>query len=305
MGQNARLVLLNLLDALLLNLAMLLALLLRFDGEIPPAFLQGYLGVFYFATILGLACLNLFKVHRTLWRYAGLPTALSILNALTLAYAGFYLINQIVRPQALPRSVVILSWILSIALVLGVRLSWKVLQNPARRSGRTGRKILIVGAGDIGAMVAREIARIPDMPATRSDSSMMTRASRGRGSRASKSWGKTFDLPRLLLEKADRTGHHRRASAPVRLVHQVVRICKEAGVKCRTMPALSDYIDGKGALDQVREVRIEDLLGREPIEIDLPGIRQGRGARGWSPEPAARSGPSSAGRSPASLRGGS
>jgi FlaA1/EpsC-like NDP-sugar epimerase/lipopolysaccharide/colanic/teichoic acid biosynthesis glycosyltransferase len=274
LGQNTRLVFLNLLDALLLNLAMFLALLLRFDGRIPPAFVQGYLGIFYYSTILGLLCLNLFKVHRTLWRYAGLPTALSIVNALTVAYICFYVVNQLVRPQALPRSVLILTWILAIALVLGVRLLWKVLRNPARRGTRTGRKILIVGAGDIGAMVAREIAR--SVGYSGHPVGFVDDDPRKQGARVEnlEVLGRTFDLPRLLSERQIGEVIIAAPSAPGRLLHQVARVCMEGGAVCRTVPALADYIEGKGALDQVREVRIEDLLGRDPIEIDLPGIRQ-------------------------------
>ncbi len=74
MGPRARIVLLNLLDALLLNGAVLLALLLRFDGRVPSFYLDRYLEIFYVTTVAGLFFLNLFKVHRTVWRYVGIPT---------------------------------------------------------------------------------------------------------------------------------------------------------------------------------------------------------------------------------------
>ncbi|MFB3907870.1 MAG: polysaccharide biosynthesis protein [Candidatus Eisenbacteria bacterium] len=274
MGRRTRILLLNLLDALLINGAVLIALLLRFDGRIPVEYLHRYVEVSYFATIAGLLFLNLFHVHRTLWRYVGLPTALSILNALTLGFGVFYLVNLLIQPQPLPRSVIILSWILTIALVLGTRASYRLLVSPVRRGPRTGRRILIVGAGDIGAMVARELERTvayPGHPIGFVDDDPGKMGARIEGLQV---LGTTFDLPRLIHEKEVGEVLIAAPSAPGRLLRQVVRVCLESGIACRTVPALSDYIEGRGALDQVREVRIEDLLGREPISIDLPGIRQ-------------------------------
>jgi FlaA1/EpsC-like NDP-sugar epimerase/lipopolysaccharide/colanic/teichoic acid biosynthesis glycosyltransferase len=273
LGPRLRLIALNILDALLVNAAILLALLLRFDGHVPPDFLRGYLEVSYFATLASLVFLNVFKVHRTLWRYAGVPTALAIVNSLTLAFAAFYGLNLTIRPQALPRSVVILSWILSIVVVLGIRLAWKALRHPPRRNAQRGRRILIVGAGDVGAMVARELARslaYPGHPVGFVDDDPRKQRARVENLEV---LGTTFDLPRLLTEKEIGEVILSAPSAPGRLMRQVVRVCLEKGVTCRTVPALADYIEGKGALDQVREVQIEDLLGRDSIQLDLPGIR--------------------------------
>ncbi len=273
MGPRLRRIALNALDALLVNAAILLALLLRFDGHVPSDYLRGYLEVSYFATIAALVFLNLFKVHRTLWRYAGVPTALATINALTLAFAAFYGLNLAIRPQPLPRSVVILSWILSIGAVLGIRLLWKSLRRPARRNSQSGRRILIIGAGDAGAMVARELARSPTYPGH--PVGFVDDDPRKQRSRIEslEVLGTTFDLPRLLSEKQIGEVILSAPSAPTRLIRQVVRVCLDMGVTCRTVPALADYIEGKGALDQVREVQIEDLLGRDPIQLDLPGIR--------------------------------
>ncbi len=274
MGPRVRVVVLNILDALLLNGAVLIALLLRFDGRVPDTYLRRYLDLFFIATLAVLVSLNVFKVHRTLWRYAGLPTALSIANALTLAFAALYFLNILSRPQPLPRSVVILAWLLSIILILGIRVAFRALHSPVRRGTDADRRILIVGAGDGGAMIARELVRSatytgrpvgfvdddPNKQGTRIENLEVV--------------GTTFDLPRLIDEKRIGEVIIAAPSAPTRLLQQVVRVCLDRGVACRTVPRLADYIEGKGALDQVREVRIEDLLGRDPIQLDLPGIRQ-------------------------------
>ncbi|NWF91208.1 MAG: polysaccharide biosynthesis protein [Ignavibacteriaceae bacterium] len=274
MRKRLRLILLHGMDGGLLIASVCLALLLRFDGRIPGQFQGGLLLGSAVATLVGLLSLDLFKVHRTLWRYAGLPTALSIANALTLTFLVLYAANQALRPQPLPRSVIVLAWILSIVLVMGVRVAWRLLRYPMPWGSKTDRRVLIVGAGDVGAMVAREIARSlnyagrpigflddnPDKLHARVENIEVL--------------GTTFDLPRILEEERVDAVILAAPSASGRLVSQVARTCIEKGIACQTVPALVDYIQGKGALDQVREIRIEDLLGREPVEIDLPGIRQ-------------------------------
>jgi len=269
-----RLILLHLMDGVLLIASVYLALLLRFDGRIPEQFQGGLVLGAAVAVLVGLLCLDLFKVHRTLWRYAGLPTALSIANALTLAFLALYVVNQLIRPQPLPRSVIVLSWIMAAVLVMGVRVAWRLLRYPMPWVSRKDRRILIGGAGDVGAMVAREIARTVNFagrPIGFLDDDRDKLHARVENIEV---LGTTFDLPRILEEERIDAVILAAPSAPGRLVGEVARVCIEKGVVCQTVPALADYIEGRGALDQVREIRIEDLLGREPVEIDLPGIRQ-------------------------------
>ncbi len=235
----------------------------------------------------------------------GVPTALATINALTLAFVAFYGLNLAMRPQPLPRSVVILSWILSIGAILGIRLLWKSLRRSPRRNSGDGRRILIIGAGDAGAMVARELARSPTYPGH--PVGFVDDDPRKQRARIEnlEVLGTTFDLPRLLTEKQIGEVILSAPSAPTRLIRQVVRVCLDMGVTCRTVPALADYIEGKGALDQVREVQIEDLLGRDPIAARPPGnLEPGSPERRcWSPARAVRSDPSSVGSSLASRPG--
>jgi len=181
------------------------------------------------------------------------------------------------RPQPLPRGVIILNWLLAIVLVLGIRLAWKTLRYPARRGHQRGRRILIVGAGDIGAMVAKEIAHSIAYPGHLVG--FVDDDPRKAGARVEnlEVLGSTFDLPTLIKDREIGEVIIAAPSATTRLIRQVVRVCLETGVTCRTVPGLADYISGKGALDQVREVRIEDLLGRDPHKSrSAPEARSGR-----------------------------
>jgi FlaA1/EpsC-like NDP-sugar epimerase len=272
---NLKLIIVNLADAVLLNAAVVSALALRFEGEIPTRFLQSLTHSAVFYTVAMLLLINVTGVNRSIWRYAGVPTVLVLARTLFLGFAVLFVVNLIPQVRLFPTSVMILSWILATAAIVTSRLAWKLVRTPRLRGTHpAGTRILVVGAGDIGAMLAREMRRgnrelgepvgfVDDDPGKL-------------GSRIENLpvLGTTFDLPRLLPEKRIRQVLIAAPTAPSRLIRQVVQFCQEAGVECRTIPALSDFIAGKGALGQIREVRIEDLLGREPVVIDFEGIAE-------------------------------
>jgi FlaA1/EpsC-like NDP-sugar epimerase len=270
---NLKLILINVADAVLLNAAVLGALALRFEGEIPARFLHSLSHSAVFYTVAMLLLLNVTGVNRSIWRYAGVPTLLVLVRTLFLGFAAFFVVNLVPQVRLFPASVMILSWILATGAIVTSRLVWKQVRPPRQRGTHgAGTRILVVGAGGIGAMLAREMRRgsrgigepvgfVDDDP-----------GKLGRRIENLPVLGTTFDIPRLLAEKRIRQVLIAAPTAPSRLVRQVVQFCQEAGVECRTIPAISDFIAGKGALGQVREVRIEDLLGREPVAIDFEGI---------------------------------
>lgn len=270
-----KLVLINLLDAVLLNAAVVAALALRFDGRIPERFLDSYARGAVFYTLGMLAIFQLAGVNRSLWRYAGVPTLLLLVRTLAIGFAGVLIINLVPDAQVFPVSVVILSWIVATCLILSSRLFWKVVRTPSLRAVRKqGSRILIVGAGDVGAALAHELMRrdhgtgypigfVDDDP-----------RKLGRRIETLPVLGTTFDIPRLIASEKVSEVLIAAPTAPSRLVRQVVATCQEAGVACRTVPGLSDFAAGKAAVGQLRDVQIEDLLGREPVQIDLAGISE-------------------------------
>ncbi len=274
------LILINLVDAILLNLAVVAALALRFDGAIPGRFLHSFALSLPVYTMGMLLLLNAAGINRSLWRYAGVPTLLILVRTLSIGFVVAFVLNLIPRVHLFPTSVVILSWILATSLILASRLAWKMFRHQATGGARrSGKRILIVGAGDVGAMLARELQRgevhaghavgfVDDDP-----------NKRGRRVETLAVLGTTFDIPQLIAERSIAEVLIAAPSAPSRLIREVVQICQNAGVECRTVPALSDYITGKGALGQLRDVQIEDLLGREPVSIDLEGIAERIGGR--------------------------
>jgi FlaA1/EpsC-like NDP-sugar epimerase/lipopolysaccharide/colanic/teichoic acid biosynthesis glycosyltransferase len=272
---NLKLIVVNLCDAVLLNAAVLAALALRFEGEIPARFLQSFSNSAAPYTIAMLLLINVTGVNRSIWRYAGVPTVLVLVRTLFLGFALLFVVNLVPQVRLFPASVAILSWIIATAAIVTSRLAWKLVRTPRLRGlPGAGTRILVVGAGDVGAMLAREMRRSNQElgePVGFVDDDL---EKLGRRIENLPVLGTTFDIPRLLPEKRIRQVLIAAPTAPSRLVRQVVQFCQEAGVECRTIPALSDFIAGKGALGQVREIRIDDLLGREPVVIDFEGIAE-------------------------------
>ncbi|MFN8546829.1 MAG: polysaccharide biosynthesis protein [Candidatus Eisenbacteria bacterium] len=273
MKSRLKLLLLNLIDAGLLNLAALASLALRFDGDIPPGYLYALLSASPIYTLSVLLLLNLTGVNRSLWRYAGVGTLVAMVRTLTLGFLVLYVVNLLPAENIFPKSVVILTWVLSTGLILASRILWKAQRIRAGRRRRPGeQRILIAGAGDIGSMVASELLRsdrYPGYPIGFVDDDQFKK---GRRVESLEVLGTTFDLPRLIREKNVQQVIIAAPSAPARLVRQIVSLCQEAGIACRTVPALSDFIANRDPLGQVRDVQIEDLLGREPVVIDNAGI---------------------------------
>jgi FlaA1/EpsC-like NDP-sugar epimerase/lipopolysaccharide/colanic/teichoic acid biosynthesis glycosyltransferase len=267
---------LSLIDAVLVNVAFLLAFALRFmDDGIPLHYQVGLLRHAPFITILVLTVMHAFGVNRAIWRYASTRTFVALALAITVSSALIALWNTVAYQQPFPRSVIALSWMTQIFLIGGSRIVWRLYKEqglPWRRMRR--RRVLIAGAGDAGEMLAREMNRksgsagrpigfVDDDPLKQGTAVDRVRV-----------LGTTFDIPRILQEKRIDEVIIAAPSAPARLVRGIVRCCQDASVKCRTLPDLAHFVQGADALLQVRDVALEDLLGRDPVAIDMGGVAE-------------------------------
>jgi FlaA1/EpsC-like NDP-sugar epimerase len=272
-------------DGALVALAYYLAFELRFDSG--P---KGSYGLLFDRTwiwvVLGTAVvLALSRVYQRRWRYAGARDYQTLLRALVVSTIILVAAVAIVRPvqQAnhegtkaivLPTSVIALYFLLALALLGGVRLlARSVHDRPIRgfRAGRDARDVLIVGAGDGGRLVLREILRNRELglrPVGFVDDDPLKRGLRLDGVRVR---GTTDDLPRILDEAEPAEVIIAIPSAPGSLRKRVVSACRDRGIPVRTLPTVFELL--QGGSNPVRQVRVEDVLGREPVrmELDLVG----------------------------------
>jgi FlaA1/EpsC-like NDP-sugar epimerase len=222
-----------------------------------------------------------FGLYRRYWRYASIREMLNIVGAtltasaiLTLLVLGLFL--PLGWFERFPRSVLIIDCMLSLIFVGGTRFSVRFLGevNALRNSnGRSqsdvhARRVLVVGAGDAGAMTVREMLANPSLGLVPVGLLDDNRNKVGMTIHGVPVQGSPKDIPRLVSEQQIDEVLIAMPTAPGRVIRDIVSICQQADVTFKTMPGIHELISGKVSVNQVREVRIEDLLRRTPVRMD-------------------------------------
>lgn len=258
-------------QALLVLSSLVLAWLLRFDFSLPFRHL-----LLWTAPILigvRLSSLRLFNLHRGWWHFSGISEALNILKAVTLGTVCFYLIVISFGFFAFPRSVYLLEGVLTAGLLSGGRLMSRVLAETMRRDSKTSKRVIIIGAGFAAQMVIREVTHSGSgycvLGCLDDDESKLGIAIHG-----VTVLGRTEELPAILAHYLADEVVIAVPSATGEQMQRFIEICQRAGIPFRTVPALGEIINGRVSIRQLRDVRLEDLLGREPVEMDLEPVRR-------------------------------
>jgi FlaA1/EpsC-like NDP-sugar epimerase len=263
-----------LVDAGLVGLAYSLAFLLRFDQGIPPRYRELLGDTIAFVIVGKVAIFAAFGLYQKWWRYVGLRDLEQILKAVVTA--SLVLVGALFvwspTDNDLPRSIAVMDLLLTVALVGGIRLAVRsVLERPPRGAVLPrGREVLIVGAGEAGQLIAREMQRSPELGQV--PIGFVDDDPRKRGMRILdlKVLGTTNQLDRLLDEVEPDEVIIAIPSAPGVLREKVVRACRERDIPVRTLPGVFELISGSvNLMRQVREVRVEDVLGREPVPFEV------------------------------------
>jgi FlaA1/EpsC-like NDP-sugar epimerase len=200
--------------------------------------------------------------------------ARGVVLASILVFVVIYLIDPVDKVR-LPRSVFITDLLLLLALVTGVRLLARtIMERPGRRGlVARGKEVLVVGAGDAGQLILREMQKNPTLgytPIALVDDDLRKRNVRLHGVRV---FGTTADLPALLADNRPDEVIIAIPSAAGESRQRIVNACRDAGIPVKTLPAVHELISGDLNLArQLREVQVEDVLGREAVELDLASI---------------------------------
>ncbi|WP_186153050.1 polysaccharide biosynthesis protein [Burkholderia gladioli] len=260
-------------DLLAVVAAWLFAYLVRFNGGIPWEFLHG--GVMALAWVLPVYAL-LFRalgLYRGLWVFASLPDLLRISKAVVGGGGIVMACAVMFQPMPIiPRSVLLLSPMLLFLIMGGARALYRATKEFYRYGGLVGqgKPVLVLGAGGAGASLARELSRsgewrlvglLDDEP-----------AKRGREVYGYKVLGPITELAHWAeLTKAEHV-IIAMPSASVEVQRRVATLCVRAGVNAMVLPSLTTMPQGQGMLSQVRQIDLEDLLGRDEVSIDTPHV---------------------------------
>jgi FlaA1/EpsC-like NDP-sugar epimerase len=261
-------------DAVLVAAAYWLAFALRFDQGIPDRYGDLLWQTIAFVTVGKVAIFAAFGLYQKWWRYVGLRDFESILKAVVTASLVMVGVLYVWSPtdSDLPRSIAVMDLLLTIALIGGSRLAVRsVLERPPRGAVLPkGQEVLIVGAGEGGQLIAREMQRTPRLRQT--PIGFVDDDPRKRGMRINglKVLGDTRQMDRLLDDAEPDQVIIAIPSAPGVLREQVVRACRARDIPVRTLPGVFELISGSvDLLRQVREVQVEDVLGREPVAVEI------------------------------------
>jgi FlaA1/EpsC-like NDP-sugar epimerase len=265
-------------DACFIALAWFLAFQLRFDNGVPPPYERLFEKTVLVVLAINVAVFVLAGLYNHWWRYVSIRDMWSVARGVTIAVLlsafAVYVWNP-VHGFRLPRSILVLDFLILLALVAGARLLARTLiERPgARGIVARGKEVLIVGAGDAGQLIIREMLKnraLGYTPIGLVDDDVRKSNMRLHGVRVV---GTTRDLGHLLRDNKPDEVIIAIPSAAGETRQEIVNVCRDAGVAVKTLPAVHELISGDLDLArQLREVEVEDVLGREAVELDVAAI---------------------------------
>jgi FlaA1/EpsC-like NDP-sugar epimerase len=262
-------------DACLAAAAWYLAFRLRFDPRIPPYYHTLFTRTIWIVVLIQLAVFVLFGFYNRWWRYVSTRDMWGAARGATVACLVSSVVVYFASPVQqvrLPRSVAIMDWLLLLAFVAGARmLARTLMERPSARGlVARGKEVIVVGAGDAAQLIVKEMLKSPSLgytPIGLVDDDPRKKNLRLHNVRV---LGTTDELPRILGENRPDEVLIAIPSASGVVRQRVVDITREAGVPVKTLPGIYELISGDIDLaGQIRPVQVEDVLGREPVDVDL------------------------------------
>lgn len=267
-------------DTVVLMFAFVLAYSLRFDFNIPEREKQYMIYQLPFVLLLQLLLIWSNGIHTFVWRYVGMAELKAFLHATVLSALPMLgmrvLLPEELQVARIPLSIILMDAVFAFGGALSLRLIRRVVYErgskrrhatPISRNG-IKKSILLIGAGHAGVMVAREIKLRVDMNLEVKGFVDDDVAKVGSVIQGLRVLGRAEDIPRLVSElKIDHVVISF-AEASRRDFRRILDICEGAGVRVRTVPGICELLQGNVQVSRIRDVQIEDLLGREQIKLD-------------------------------------
>lgn len=272
-------------DIIMVTLSLYIALLLRYDFQIDVRYMKLFKISIIPVIIFMLIFNKLFNLYRNMWRYASIEELLSIVYSVSLTNLVYivysYVLSHLKITQTVfyrfPYTVHIIFWMLCIILLGGTRFAYRISYESKKSRevlGEAKTRLLIIGAGDAAAMLIKEIKRSKKM---------------------------NYDVVGLIDDNEDKLGkfiygvkvlgtrnnikivcqqnHIQEIIVAMPSVkyedrQEIFNICKDTKCKLKTFPSISDVIDEKFTMKKIRDVNIEDLLGRDEVKLNTENIEK-------------------------------
>lgn len=262
-------------DVAAIVVAWWIAYLLRFNFELPPDFRDELMQTMVWIVPLQAMVFWAFSLYRGIWRFASVADLRRILFAVMVATALIPLVLGLFRVNAVvPRSVLVIDPLLLLIMMGGSRLLYRLWKENLLYGGfqLKGEPVLILGAGDAGVALSKELARSDEWHLVGfldDDTSKRSRTLNGFKVHGKLEelpyWVQKFDVSQVIIAIP---------SASHQAKKRVVDLATKCGVKALTVPGFDDLLNGRVAISQLRAVELDDLLGRDAVELDDVGLHQ-------------------------------
>ena len=260
-------------DLVAVTLAWSLAYLLRFNFDIPHDFMQGMLETLLVLLPLHAVAFVAFGLYRGVWRFASMPDLHRIVRAVVFSVlVGLTLLYLSRLSAVVPRSVFLLHPILLLTFMAGSRFAYRAWKEHRLYSFTElqGKPVLILGSGEAAIALLKDLARSSEWRVVGIiDDAVEMHGRQIYGARI------LGPLERMAQIAADAGVAHviiAMPSASQELRRRAVQLANRAGLTTLTVPAFDDLMSGKVSVSEIRRVEVEDLLGREPVQLDDEGM---------------------------------
>ncbi len=270
-----------LIDIITVNLAWFIALVLRFDGRIPHSYLNHWVAIALVVTVVRIGFFLKFRLYNSLWSYSSVPEFFLVVKAVTLSTIVIWVFALLAQnwgwlPFPTPKAIGIIDWFTNILLLgtlrfaIRIRREWVITRLNAQHQVK--KNLLIIGAGEAGSMIIREINRSLSanyLPMGFIDDDPKKQGHQLHGIPV---LGERKDIARLIKQYEIEEVIIALPSASRADIREIINICQQETVHILMVPSMAEIIKGTVSLKQLRDVEIEDLLGREPVRVDLEAI---------------------------------
>lgn len=260
-------------DCLAVSSAWLIAYAIRFNGSVPGDFWHGALSALPWVLLTYAVMFRIFGLYRGMWVFASLPDLMRISKAVVAGALLIMIGAVMLQPlPIIPRSVLIVSPLLLFFVMGGSRALYRTLKEFYRYGGliAQGKPVIVLGAGTAGASLARELSRSSEWRLVGLLDDDVSK--QGREIYGYKVLGPVADLPKWAASLKADSAIIAMPSAAIETQRDVATLCVRAGVRAMVLPALTTVTQGQAFLSRLRQIDLEDLLGREPVRIDMPHV---------------------------------
>lgn len=275
MNSYIRKSILLILDIILIGVALMGAYLLRFEGYIG-SYWEQYKNVVVFVILIYVGSNWIFGLYKKMWRYASIQELLGIFWSATFSALLTYILFWILDTQ-IPRSVLLITWMLSIFGVGGSRFAYRVLRERINKSRShknqiIKKRLMIVGGGNAGANLVKELVQNPEslyIPVVIVDDAEWKLNNQIYNVPVK---GNTQKIPELVETEEVDDIIIAIPSVSKSRIREIVSLAQTTKANIKILPNMNDLINGKAELNQVRNVEVADLLGRDEVILDSSNI---------------------------------